>query len=480
VNSGTGASNGTKSLSLSSLAPLMTYTVWVNATDPTGSGLYTQAWYTFSTKINQPPIFGTPSPANGSIGTHCNLIWSIFILDPEGNPFSWTIQCSNGQMNSGTGASNGTKSLSLSSLAPLTTYTIWVNATDPTGSSLYTRKWFTFTTGVNHQPVLGTPSPANGTIDTHCNIIWSIPIVDPDGDPFSWTILCSNGQENSETGASNGTKSLSLSSLTPLTTYTVWVNATDFIDDLYSNGWYTFTTGVNHQPEFGLPDPENGSLNNPWSFIWNIPISDLEGDQFSWTIQCSNGQVNSGTGASNGTKNLPLSSLAPFIQYTVWVNATDYLDGDLTTRAWYTFVTAAENIPPNKPATPSGWAEGRIHVIYTYNTTTTDVNEDQIYYLWDWGDGSDSGWVGPYESGAIASENHSWSKRGAYEIKVKAKDNYGSESNWSDPLPISMPFSKDIIRDRFMEFIQLFIRFLKGEFIGMRLVEVLRTEGWLR
>ena len=60
--------------------------------------------------------------------------------------FSWTIQCSNGQINSGTGASNGTKSLALSGLAYSTTYKVWVNATDPTGSGLYTRKWYTFTT----------------------------------------------------------------------------------------------------------------------------------------------------------------------------------------------------------------------------------------------------------------------------------------------------------------------------------------------
>jgi hypothetical protein len=273
---------------------------------------------------------------------------------------------------------------------------------------------------------------------------------------------------------------VSLTDLTPLTTYIVWVNATDFIDALYTTGWYTFTTGANHQPEFGLPDPENGSVNTPWSFVWNIPISDLEGDPFTWTIQCSNGQANSGTGASNGTKSLPLSNLAPFTEYTVWVNATDHLEGDLTTRAWFTFVTAAENLPPEKPETPTGWTDGRIHVIYTYNSTTTDANGDQVWYLFDWGDDSDSGWIGPFESGAIASANHSWSKKGAYEIKVKAKDTYNSESNWSDPLPITMPFSKDIIRDRFINFIQLIIRFFRGEFSGMRLVEVLRTEGWLR
>ena len=96
--------------------------------------------------VNNPPVFGSPSPANGSTNNFLSLTWSIQINDPEGDLFSWTIQCSNGQVNSGTGASNGTKSLSLSGLVYSRTYKVWVNATDPNGSGLYTRKWYTFTT----------------------------------------------------------------------------------------------------------------------------------------------------------------------------------------------------------------------------------------------------------------------------------------------------------------------------------------------
>jgi hypothetical protein len=91
-------------------------------------------------------VFGTPSPTNGSTSNPLSLSWSIPINDPEGNTYSWTIQCSNKQVNSGTDASNGTKSLSLSGLTYATTYKVWVNATDPTGSGVYTRKWYTFTT----------------------------------------------------------------------------------------------------------------------------------------------------------------------------------------------------------------------------------------------------------------------------------------------------------------------------------------------
>jgi len=96
--------------------------------------------------VNQPPVFGTPIPGNSSTNVPVSLNWSIPINDSEGDQFSWTIQCSNGQVNNGTGAINGTKLLSLSGLVYLTTYKIWVNATNPTGSDLYTREWYIFTT----------------------------------------------------------------------------------------------------------------------------------------------------------------------------------------------------------------------------------------------------------------------------------------------------------------------------------------------
>lgn len=147
------SSNGTKSITLTGLASLKKYTVWVNATDPAGSGLYTRRWYTFTTKQgNNPPVFGSPSPANGSTGNLLSFSWSIPISDLEGDTFDWWIECSNGQTTSGSGVSNGSKSLSLSDLAVSATYKVWVNATDPTGSGLYTRKWYTFST--KHLPAL--------------------------------------------------------------------------------------------------------------------------------------------------------------------------------------------------------------------------------------------------------------------------------------------------------------------------------------
>jgi len=110
----------------------------------------------------------------------------------------------------------------------------------------------------------------------------------------------------------------------------------------------------------------------------------------------------------------------------------------------HTIVTIApgENNPPNKPSTPTGQSHGTIGVLYEYSTSTTDPDGDQVMYLFDWGDGTNSGWLGPYDSGHVCKASHKWSY-GSFSIKVKARDTHFDESVFSDPLSISMPRVKN-------------------------------------
>jgi len=104
-----------------------------------------------------------------------------------------------------------------------------------------------------------------------------------------------------------------------------------------------------------------------------------------------------------------------------------------------TLAIAEESQAPLKPSKPSGPASGGIGTEYTYTTSTTDPEGDKVSYLFDWGDGTTSGWVGPFNSGATGSAKKTWSTKGTYEIKVVAKDEHGKLSVWSDPLSVSMP-----------------------------------------
>lgn len=112
------------------------------------------------------------------------------------------------------------------------------------------------------------------------------------------------------------------------------------------------------------------------------------------------------------------------------------------------------NNPPNKPVKPSGPTIGNVGKEYIYTTSTTDPEGEQIYYKWDWGDGSYSDWLGPYKSGEICEIAHIWGDRGKYQIRVMSKDVHNAVSEWSNPLPINVPRSvllqlMEKIMDRF-------------------------------
>lgn len=96
------------------------------------------------------------------------------------------------------------------------------------------------------------------------------------------------------------------------------------------------------------------------------------------------------------------------------------------------------NSPPDSPLRPSGPTAAGIHIVLYFTTMANDPESDQVYYQWEWGDGNTSDWFGPFSSGIYVSQNHSWGNTGVYQIRVRAKDNTGNESLWSDPLEISI------------------------------------------
>jgi hypothetical protein len=99
-------------------------------------------------------------------------------------------------------------------------------------------------------------------------------------------------------------------------------------------------------------------------------------------------------------------------------------------------------IPPEIPEKPTGRRIGQSGTEYSYKSKTIDLNADVIYYQWSWDNESTSEWIGPFDSNAFCSVSHTWNENGEYEVKVRAKDSFNSETDWSDPLTVSMPKSK--------------------------------------
>jgi len=118
----------------------------------------------------------------------------------------------------------------------------------------------------------------------------------------------------------------------------------------------------------------------------------------------------------------------------------------------------APNSPPEKPDTPDGPTTGTPGVTYLYTTSTIDNEDDQVYYMWDWGDGNYSQWLGPFNSDTTATASYTWSDKGTYSIKVKSKDVHDEESEWSDPLSVRMPKNQGLTGNFFSLFQRLFPR----------------------
>ena len=108
------------------------------------------------------------------------------------------------------------------------------------------------------------------------------------------------------------------------------------------------------------------------------------------------------------------------------------------------YIQLRENPTPEKPNIPTGSSSGKPGEEYTYTTSSSDIESDELYYKWDWGDGNVSDWFGPYDSGVNSEASYIWANEGEYNISVKAKDDFFGESEWSDPLEISMPKTKSI------------------------------------
>jgi len=87
---------------------------------------------------------------------------------------------------------------------------------------------------------------------------------------------------------------------------------------------------------------------------------------------------------------------------------------------------------PATPAVPGGRDYGVPEEEYEFTASTTDPEGDMIFYLFDWGDGEYSEWIGPIESGETVNAYHTWYELEDYEIRVRARDEWGCVSLWSE------------------------------------------------
>jgi outer membrane protein assembly factor BamB len=106
------------------------------------------------------------------------------------------------------------------------------------------------------------------------------------------------------------------------------------------------------------------------------------------------------------------------------------------------YLHAFGQLDPNAPAAPAitGQINGKTKTIYDYTFTSSSPLGKHIYYSIDWGDGSTTDWLGPFNSSESIMMNHSWVNKGTYAIKARARD---TDNLWGPygTLEVTMPLS---------------------------------------
>ena len=238
---------------------------------------------------------------------------------------------------------------------------------------------------------------------------------------------------------------------------------------LYTNGeWSTedfaikdwcFKTYACHfsNPPYTPHSPSGSTVGLTWTpYSYSTNTTDPDGDdiRYGWDWNGDN-TVDEWTTEfypSGATANIS-HSWNTSGTYNVKVKAEDMYGAQSDfSSAKKVIIVAIDNDPPEKPDAPTGTTFCKIGISYSYSASTTDPDGDQIYFMFDWDDGTNSEWTGPYNTEQTISMSHIWDVKGTYHIKVKAKDEHGEESEWSDPLPITMPKNK-LINTSFLRFL---------------------------
>ncbi len=128
-----------------------------------------------------------------------------------------------------------------------------------------------------------------------------------------------------------------------------------------------------------------------------------------------------------GQTSINLSEPIPFFEDGVELVVTAY-----NKIPYNRSIQTGTSYPPDPPIV-DGATAGKPIKEYEYTAITTDPEGDQIFYMFNWGDGTSTEWLGPFNSGDSIDITHAWTEIGDYEIKVKAKDTEEASSRWSDP-----------------------------------------------
>jgi len=293
--------------------------------------------------------------------------------------------------------------------------------------------WNFTTEWVNQPPYEPSdPYPNNGSTNVSIDVILNWTGGDPDNDSVTYDIYFGTTTTPPLISSNQTQNSYQPDTLNFNTTYYWIIIAWDNYNESTTGPLWSFTTKINnppYEPYNPKPDDESVNVDINSNIKWNG--GDPDGDAVTYDIFFGKTYppqlvVSNYTDTIYDPGTLELNTT-----YYWKIVAWDVYDTSTEGPEWSFTTTNTSNRPPTRPIISGILGLLVPNRSYDYNMTSTDRDGDDIFYYVDWGDGTYEDWSGPYSSGTTIIMSHIWSPATKiYQIKAKAKDIYGSESDW--------------------------------------------------
>jgi hypothetical protein len=223
-------------------------------------------------------------------------------------------------------------------------------------------------------------------------------------------------------------------------------------NDYINNGWYVDCFTLEEFILLGDPSLKAGGYPPSQNFNVKIDSSNLNG--------CPNAPIELKATGINGKQ--PYSYSWDLDEDGIYDDAT----GEIVERIWTETgiywasvkVTDSDNNEKryhaivnieSKSIKPSGPTGGKAGSTNTFTVQANSNSCNEIYHIFDWGDGSYSEVLGPYALNEVVSASHKYDNEGNYKIRVKTLftdsiEEISEETGWSDPHEISISKSRSM------------------------------------
>ena len=259
-------------------------------------------------------------------------------------------------------------------------------------------------------------------------------------------VLVSNDQE--ETTYDPGTLELD-------TTYYWQIVSRDNHNAVTDGPIWSFTTSGNDPPNTpSNPDPADGATGVSKNPILDWDGGDPDGDVTYYDVYFDQDPNPTTLVSENQLKTEYEPGELEYETTYYWKIVAEDTFGEVTEGSIWHFTTEeAPNEPPDAP-TIDGTPQGKVGVEYCWTFHSEDPDGDNIKYIINWGDGETTE-TDCYPSCTPVEVCHTYTDQGTYDIKAKAKEctPEGLESEWSNPLSVTMPRTR-AITSPFLNFLQ--------------------------